>query len=393
MRTASSVLAQTMYVECGILPHQNLQTLVALLKKEQYREDGYKKKSEFSVGDKKVPVYFQEAEYGNGFRITGHDEVYLRKYGHTANNLAVEDYEELYVTGSGMILYIQADNYYYYSHLDETSLDACLENDGSPLGMKLADILSPEYKKALEAAFVLKEIKAGMTWEVNEYKVHACLNRISGRGNMVINSHLETPQGKKLELANELLVSLQKTDRIKSTVLHGIKDVVKCFESLINSGETPEIAIQVATCPDYREVKRRLAFIRQNPEMGIDVPTAICPGWYQGVGLINRISLSGYDEKAIANAIGFIGEPVKPTEHSLEYKTRDGADKPWCIELSYSSPDGGSGRYWFYLDGGTADAHNGNLETLGSSGDFGHYRSLLWIFLNPLKEMLKVGSK
>lgn len=397
MNVSSSILAENMFcIVPGVTPHQNIQNLLKLLRISKYREDSYKhdfngvitvseKKSNGFFGNQ--AIYFQEAFKGNGFRVLGHDESYLRKFDISANNINEKRYEELYVTGSGMILYIQGNSKYFASHLDAKHLKEYAKGELSTVG-NLEEIISPEYKKAIEAGAIFKNLREGMTWEVGcGYKVHAYLDRVSRSNNLVITSNLETPDGQKFQLS-EILLSAFKIDKVKSTILHGIKNIIKQFEFLTKGGETPEVALQIATVEDSAEAARRVDFIRRNPDIGISIKYAICPDWYQGVGPINQISLSGYNETAIAHAIGFIGEPIEPQKYSLEYKTREGENNPWTIEISFTSPEGGGGRYWFYLDGSTADAHNGNLETLSACGNFEQYRSLLWIFLNPLREEL-----
>lgn len=386
----SSILAEKMFIlKSGIIPHQNILNLLNRLKNQGYEYDW---RSHITVARKgNSSVYLQEARYGSGYRVTGHDEEYHRQYGGYANNIGINEYEEIYITGSGMILYIKGNKDFYVSHLNEIHLGECitgsLTNEGA-----LGEIISPAYKSALEAGFIMKNLRdGGMEWEINKkYKVKAYLDRISRSGNFVINSKIETPGGEVFELQEEILISTQKTERIEKTILYNIKDIVKKFKAFIKEGEDPNVAIKIATSGDSKETKRRVDFTRQNPEMRISVEAAICPSWHNGVGLINKIYLSGYSPKSIAQAIGFIGDPEKPLKYSLEYKTREGANAPWAIEISYSTQDGG-GRYWFYLDGASADAHNGNLETLSSLGGFEQYKGLLWIFLNPLKEMLRKG--
>jgi hypothetical protein len=393
----SLILAEKIFVlNGGVTPHKNIQNLQFLLEKKIYKEDRHKYGLSITgahgggdVGKcvSNTHIYFQEASFGNGFRVISASAGYCRAY-YGPQTWKEKNFEEFYMTSSGMILFFKNGNT-YVSSLDEKHLKECLYGELSPVGT-VGELISPEYQQALQVGLYMKRLREGVSWNIGRgYRVEAYLDRISRSGNFVINSSLVTPEGDKYELGYELLVSTQKVDKVKKTVLYGIKNIVKQFESLIKGGETPEVALKIANTGDPGEATKRVDFVRQNPDMGISIECAIHPCWYQGVGPINQISLSGYDEKAIAKAIGFIGEPIKPTDYSLEYKTREGSDKSWAIEISYTSPEGGSGRYWFYLDGASADAHNGNLETLSSCGSFDQYRSLLWVFLNPLREMIE----
>ena len=103
--------------------------------------------------------------------------------------------------------------------------------------------------------------------------------------------------------------------------------------------------------------------------------------------LVNLCSLTDYNQLFVQRAIDFIGIE-KPKDFSLSFKKREKEKKPWAITLSVTTSHS-SANYWFYLNGITADSHGGNLECLSHSGGQDIYPALLWVFLNPLKEMLK----
>ncbi len=114
-------------------------------------------------------------------------------------------------------------------------------------------------------------------------------------------------------------------------------------------------------------------------------------GWYMPTKLSNLCSMSNYDDSVVQRATEFIGIE-KPENYSISFKQMDGENKPWAIEFSYSMPHG-SGSYWLYLNGMTADAHNGILECLSNRGNSDVYKGLLWVFLNPLKEKIEEFRK
>ncbi len=255
----------------------------------------------------------------------------------------------------------------------------------------LVSLAYPYLMRTLEAGLTNRALREGIVYTLGMYKIRATMEGISRAGNIKFFTELETPDGQKLFLGDKLL-SQAKFEKLTSTVLYGVKDIIREYEKLIKEGESPEVAILIANAEGDENVKRRVSFVRSHPELGWEIESVICPNWSYGVVPINQISLSGYNETIIANAISFIGEPEEPAQYSLEYKTREGAEKPWAIELKYSTPKGG-GCYWLYLDGATADAHNGNLETLSACGSFEQYRGLLWMFLNPIREKIAEFKK
>lgn len=319
---------------------------------------------------------FQGTRFGKGFMI----EPKPRSYTHEAYTwFFKKKVEKLYVTSSGAIILKKANEIF----VSET------KEKRNSVGI-LFDLAYIDLMRSLRCGLLLRNLNKGIEYNLGKYKVLAASDGISRRGNIKLSVKLKNEDGLKLSMGERLL-SQSKIEKLSSTVLHGVKGVIREYEKLFEAGEDPEVAMLIAITDD-KEAKRRVSFVRSHPELGISVDCAVCPGWSHGVVPINQITISDYDDTVVANAIGFIGEPEKPTDYSLKYKTREGAEKPWGIELSYSTPRGG-GCYWFYLDGASADAHNGNLETLASGGDFGQYKGLLWMFLNPLKEELLKTKK
>ena len=365
----------------GVTASAAIRSCLKAINENRYQKDDYSRV--FYSGQYPCPIYselgvswkFQEARFGRGFCV---EPVVTQHTWEAHSWFQKNKVEKLYVTNSGAVIFFKGTDI----------LVSDIEGEGISFGT-LKDFAYPDLMKSLEIGLIRRALgDGGIVYDVNKYKVRVTGSDISRSCNFMMSTQLETPDGLLLTLNYELLLGTQKYEKLRSTVLYNIKNVIRVYEALIEAGETPEVAIQIATSSDSAETKRRIDFVRTNPDSGFSLADAVSPGWYDGVGTINQISLSNYDSAVIAKAIGFIGEPVEPTEHFLVYRTREGAEKPWVIELSYSTPCGG-GSYWLYLDGSTADAHSGNLETLSSSGDFEQYRGLLWMFLNPVKEELQ----
>lgn len=106
--------------------------------------------------------------------------------------------------------------------------------------------------------------------------------------------------------------------------------------------------------------------------------------------LIHNCAKSFYNEKTVKAAVDFIGVEI-PDKYNIEYvplKKRNTNPRTMDLVKISCSSSAGKCAYTIFLDGEDKLANlNGTMEEdVCSGGDI--YKSLLWVFLNPLKEKL-----